>query len=424
MEWTADQSRALEALSSSNNVFITGGSGTGKSTLVRHFVQDLNAQGKEIAVLASTGTAAILLGGRTFHSFFGLGILEGGPDLTFDRATRHKGIVRRLKKTEVVLIDEISMIGAEEFQVAERIARKARANSAPWGGLQIVVVGDFSQLPPVMKRSPESNFFDQSPEENQRPWCFLTETWKDSEFEFVYMDEIVRSKDSDWNHILNEIRWARISKEAQSVLQSRVTPVGIEFQGTRLFARRAQVERLNHERLSMLDGEVREFNTIYMGQARKVDELKRNAPIPETLLLKKGALVMFRQNDPEYRWVNGTLGTVREFNSKGVRVELLNGKSYDIKPSPFNVLDAEGESVASASNYPLNLAWATTIHKAQGATLDRAHVDLRGVWEHGQSYVALSRVRSIQDLTIEGLGPRVFRVDEAVRDFYRNYIEE
>jgi ATP-dependent DNA helicase PIF1 len=147
--------------------------------------------------------------------------------------------------------------------------------------------------------------------------------------------------------------------------------------------------------------------------------LKRNAPIGETVTLKEGALVMFRQNDPELRYVNGTLGTISRLKDNEVQVELLNGRTIELKPATFSVLDAEGEIVATATNFPLNLAWACTIHKAQGATLDKAHVDLRGVWEHGQSYVALSRVRSLHDLTIEGYSPAGFKIDPSVRDFYR-----
>ena len=147
--------------------------------------------------------------------------------------------------------------------------------------------------------------------------------------------------------------------------------------------------------------------------------MKKNAPIPEVLLLKIGALVMFRQNDPDYRFVNGTLGTVKEMSDTQIKVELLSGSSVSVKPSTFSILDAEGEPLATATNFPLNLAWATTIHKSQGATLDRAHVDLTGVWEHGQSYVALSRVRSLDDLSIQGLSPGAFKVDPAVKDFYQ-----
>lgn len=405
MEWTKDQASAISVLKGPKNVFLTGGAGTGKSTVIRHFIQEELQSNKNAAVLASTGTAAILLGGRTFHSFFGLGIMEGGVEKVVERASRHQGIIQRLKKTDLILIDEVSMLGSAELTAADLIARKARKLNAPWGGLKVVMVGDFAQLPPVTQAS-------------ERPWCFHSAAWIQSDLENVVLSQIVRSQESDWNRILAEVRWADLSERAVEILMSRQQPVSVDFQGTRLFARRTQVEALNSERLRRLTGKPREYNTIYLGQATKVDELKRNAPIPEVLVLKEGALVMFRQNDPEYRYVNGTLGTVTELRDHEVSVELLNGRTIDLKPQAFSVMDADGEVVATATNFPLNLAWACTIHKAQGATLDRVHANLAGVWEHGQSYVALSRVRSVQDLTLEGLSPRVFLMDPVVRQFY------
>jgi ATP-dependent exoDNAse (exonuclease V) alpha subunit len=409
MEWTTDQARALEVLSGENNVFLTGGAGTGKSTVITDFIR----KQESVAVLASTGTAAILLGGRTLHSFFGLGIMEGGSDAVVERALKHRGIVQRLRKTKTVLIDEISMIGSTELQCAEKIARKARANSAPWGGLRIVAIGDFAQLPPVVRAIPGQG-------ETARPWCFSSEVWRNTLFDPVVLKEIVRSRDSDWNRVLGEIRWGELEERSYEVLKERVRPVGLHFEGTRLFARRNQVDSLNQDRLKMLPGEAREYPTVYMGNAQRLDEMKRNAPVPEVLWLKVGALVMFRQNDPEYRFVNGTLGKIVKLKDQEVEVELLSGKTIEMKPATFSMLDAEGQVLASATNFPLNLAWACTIHKAQGATLDRVHADLNGVWEHGQSYVALSRVRSSEDLSLSGLSPRSFRLDPEVLSFYRS----
>jgi len=409
MEWTEDQTRALKSLSGENNVFLTGGAGTGKSTVISEFIK----KQESVAVLASTGTAAILLGGRTLHSFFGLGIMEGGAEAVVERALKHRGIVQRLRKTKTVLIDEISMIGAPELQCAERIARRARANSAPWGGLRVVTIGDFAQLPPVVRMAPGQS-------EGGRPWCFSSEVWRETLFDPIVLKEIVRSRDSDWNRVLGELRWGEMEQNSYEVLKERVRPVALHFDGTRLFARRAQVDALNQDRLKMLPGSAREYPTIYIGNSQRLDDLKRNAPIPEVLLLKEGALVMFRQNDPDYRFVNGTLGKITKLKDQEVEVELLSGKTIEMKPATFSMLDAEGQVLASATNFPLNLAWACTIHKAQGATLDRVHADLKGVWEHGQSYVALSRVRSISDLTLEGLSPRSFHLDPEVMSFYRS----
>lgn len=428
INWTEDQKLATEKLNSTQNIFLTGGAGTGKSTVIQNYLREGLDGTKTVAVLASTGTAAILLGGRTFHSFFGLGIMEGGVENVVARATKHQGILQRLRKTDMVLLDEISMIGASEWMAAEKIARIARKrNAEPWGGLRMVAIGDFAQLPPIVKTPMYSansdpfsqDLFSQEVREPEKPWCFLTETWHKTEFDSVNLKEVVRSQDAYWNEILNELRWGNFTQRAKEILDERIKKVPLEFHGTRLFSRRAQVDRLNHERLHTLKGSVKEYNTVYVGHAQRIDELKRNAPVGEMLVLKEGALVMFRQNDPELKYVNETLGTIIRLKDDEVRVELLNGRTIDLKPTSFNVLDAEGNPAATATNFPLNLAWACTIHKAQGATLDKAHVDLRGVWEHGQSYVALSRVRSLDDLTLEGYTPNGFKIDPAVKDFYR-----
>jgi len=430
-KWTEDQTLAIEKLNSDRNIFLTGGAGTGKSTVIQNYLREGLDGSKSTAVLASTGTAAILLGGRTFHSFFGLGIMDGGVENVVARATKHQGILQRLRKTDLVLLDEISMIGASEWMAAEKIARVARKrNAEPWGGLRMVAIGDFAQLPPIVKAPPRpaqpdpysQDLFSQEIQIPEKPWCFLTETWHKTDFDTVNLKEVVRSQDADWNEILNELRWGSFTRRAKEVLDGRIQKVPLEFQGTRLFSRRVQVDRLNHERLHTLKGAIKEYNTVYVGHAQRIDELKRNAPVGEILVLKEGALVMFRQNDPELKYVNGTLGTVVRLKDDEIRIELLSGRTVDLKPTSFNVLDAEGEPAATATNFPLNLAWACTIHKAQGATLDKAHVDLRGVWEHGQSYVALSRVRSLDDLTLEGYSASGFKIDPAVQDFYRRMV--
>jgi ATP-dependent DNA helicase PIF1 len=406
VEWTNDQQAALECLGSSANVFLTGAAGTGKSTVLKE-ARKRNFDTSETAILASTGTAAILVGGRTFHSFFGLGILEGGFDATVARAVSHRGIAKRLTKARTVIIDEVSMLGAKELDAAEAIARKVRKVSAPWGGLRVVFVGDFAQLPPVTRQGEE------------RAWAFHSAAWRAAEVSVVDLKEVVRSNVAEWNKVLGAVRKGTLNAESDQQLRQLVRPVDVDFSGTRLFSRRHQVDTINQERLSRLGGKEHVFPTIYSGRAPKVDELKRNAPIPEILVLKERALVMFRNNHPDSTWVNGSLGHVQAISAKEIKVELLSGKVVEVEPVDFSVLDAEGSVAAVATNFPLSLSWACTIHKAQGATLDRAHVDLKGVWEHGQAYVALSRVRSPEALSLEGWSKNVVRIDPQVSQFYR-----
>lgn len=410
MDWTHDQQKAIEVLNRGTSCFITGGAGTGKSTVMRQWIRESTHDSdsrKKLAVLASTGTAALMMGGRTFHRFFGLGIMEGGKEAVIERALKSSSLKSRIKKTHTVLIDEISMIGAQEWETAEAIARKVLGKGIPWGGLRIIVVGDFAQLPPV-----------------QKPWVFQSPTWHETDLRILELKTIVRSEESSWAKVMSELRWGQLSKSSLEILESRVQSLEAAHSGTRLFTRKFAVESYNQEQLNHLPGTPSVYSTLYVGKANRIDEIKKQAPIPEELVLKEKALVMFRNNDPEMRWVNGTLGYVVKLPSPSaydegeIEIELLRGKRVKVEKANFGLLDAEGEVIASAKNYPLNLAWACTIHKAQGATLDQLHVDLSGTWEHGQAYVALSRVRKLEQLTLEAWNPRWIIVDPLVRQYY------
>ena len=172
VELSPEQANALDLLRSGENVFLTGGAGSGKSFLIRHYMKEVDSQ--ELPILASTGAAAVLLGGRTFHSFFGLGIMEGGPDATYERASKDNKLMARLRKVEGVIIDEISMIPGQALMIAEALSQKARESTLPWGGMRIIAVGDFAQLPPVTQTG-------------QRDWCFLSQVWKATGFQTVML---------------------------------------------------------------------------------------------------------------------------------------------------------------------------------------------------------------------------------------------
>jgi ATP-dependent DNA helicase PIF1 len=404
VKMTSCQSRAMDLLMGSSNVFITGVAGTGKTFLIQEFMR--SADPKKFPVLSSTGAAALLIGGRTFHSFFGLGILEGGPERTIERTAKNKKTLNRIKRADGVLIDEISMISGEAFQTAEAIARLARENDRPWGGLRIIAVGDFAQLPPV-SRNP-----------GMRDWAFNSPAWHACEFETGFLRTIVRTADQELTEILDYVRRGELSREVSSFLNGKVVDPSPDFEGTRLFPRRFSVEKFNLDKLSELPSKAVRSPTEYAGEKRYLDQLKRSAPIPEELVLKEGALIMIRQNDPIGRWANGTLGHVRGFGKEELTIELMSGREIRLEKAVFSLLDAEGKSVASAENYPVNLAYATTIHKSQGMTLDRVLIDLTRLWEPGQAYVALSRVRSGDGLFLTGWTPDSIRADDQVAAFY------
>ncbi len=397
---------ALQAIQSHQNIFITGAAGTGKSFLIQQYIANLDR--KVWPVLASTGAAAIRINGRTFHSFFGLGIMEGGYEATIEKALKDKRVARRLKKAKGIVIDEISMIPAPALRAAEEISRWARDSDLPWGGLQVISVGDFFQLPPVTLHG------------QRRDWAFLDPVWRNSEFRPVVLKEIIRSKDDEFLDVLGDIRLGEVTSRVKSFLDSKIMDPDDQVVGTRLFGRRVHTEKYNLSELSKLMGEAVVYETEYTGRDYGVRSLKKQAPVPEKLVLKRDAFVMIRQNDPQGRWVNGTLGNVRGLEKDKILIETLAGADIEIKKSSFDLLDADSKVIASCSNFPVNLAYATTIHKAQGATLDAAVIDLENLWEPGQAYVALSRLRSGEGLYVTGWSELSIHIDPQVRTFYES----
>ena len=404
------QKSALSILDSHENVFLTGVAGSGKSFLVRHFLAQKSSD--SFPVLASTGAAAILVGGRTFHSFFGLGIMQGGFEATVERALSNKKLQKRLKKTIAVIIDEVSMLSGTALRAAETICRKARGKQFPWGGIRVIAVGDFAQLPPV------------SAYNQPREWAFLDETWLKSDFRSAVLRTIVRTQDTEFQEILNFIRSGVVNERVTRFLNERKVSDFMDmdeaFEGTRLFPHRDTTEKFNLLKLSQLEGQAQSIPTVYSGNEKSIQDLKRNAPIPEILRLKEGALVMLRINDPKQRFVNGSLASIEKIEKDSLKIRLQAGNRIcDVETTSFSLLDAEGKEVASARNFPLNLAYATTIHKAQGMTLDALMVDLRNLWEPGQAYVALSRVKSANNVFVTDWNSNSIKMDPRVAEFYR-----
>ncbi len=409
---TPCQEKALDILQRQGNVFLTGAAGTGKSFLLDHYLRGKSSE--DFPIVASTGAAAVIVGGRTFHSFFGLGIMEGGLEATITRAMRSKKLMRRLQRACCVVIDEVSMLSGSTLGVAETIARMARNSSEPWGGLRIIAVGDFAQLPPIAADSAAKD------------WAFLHPVWQQSDFSPALLTTVMRTQDLSFLEILNFVREGVVNDRVRAFLDERTTGFSEEEEGTRLYPHRAQAEQYNLLRLQALPETVHTFRTEYIGDDRYVDSAKRVIPIPDTLLLKTGALIMMRKNDMsgEFRYVNGSLGHVRSFSEDALHVCLLSGEEIDVVKEKFSSLDGDGNEVVAAWNFPVTLAWATTIHKAQGASLDRMIVDLHRLWEPGQAYVALSRVRSGAGLRIERWSPESIRAERLVTSFYDGLSEQ
>lgn len=401
---SSEQAHALEMLNSGENVFLTGGAGSGKSFVIRHFMRDFDP--REVPILASTGAAAVLVGGRTFHSFFGLGIMDGGLEATLARASRDARLTARLRRVEGIVIDEVSMIPGEALMAAEQLARQARDSQLPWGGMRVIAVGDFAQLPPVAKYGRE------------RDWAFQNDVWRRTGFTSCVLTHNQRVHDRDFLDVLADVRAGRVTERVRDYLSDRTRVHDEDHPAPRLFPRRAQSESYNQRRLDEIPEDEEKIDSIYFGTEKHAEILMKSAPVAPELRLKIGCHVLFLQNDPQKRWINGTRGEVRQIFPDKVVVRKHGGREVSVEKASFALQDAEGNVVASVIQFPLALAYATTIHKSQGATLDELWCDLSALWEPGQAYVALSRLREGSGLHLLKWTPRSIITDPRVMGFY------
>jgi ATP-dependent DNA helicase PIF1 len=394
----SEESRFLAHAHGGRNLFLTGMAGTGKSTLLKRFITETL---KKVDVTAPTGVAALNVGGMTLHRFCGmmLGPQEGQTnegyyeELVRDpRPSVHAGF-RRVRNCEVLVIDEISMLPGRQLDFVEYLFRRLRGRDEPFGGAQVIVTGDFLQLPPVRRN--EVSAYD---------WAFMSPAWARAEFKSVIFDTVRRQDEPEFVRALGNFRRGRIWGEDARLLQARIRnfpPASL----TRLFTHNVQVDRWNDFQLEELPGEMSVLDAEQTGPQLQREFLCKNLPTPARLRLKPGALVMFTvnrnergQREPVY--VNGQLATVTSVEGQGasakVSVKCHNGR--EIIVDSFTWRHGQDEDAATFTQSPLRLAYAMTIHKSQGLTLDAAYLDIRAAREPGQAYVAVSRVRSLAGL--------------------------
>lgn len=408
MEFTPSQSKALEALHSKENLFITGAAGTGKSFIISYY---RNHFFPNIPVVSSTGAAAVLVNGRTFHSFFGLGLLNESSEILLARIQTNYFLVNRIKKLSAIIIDEISMLPGRALDMANLICKTIKKNDLPFGGIRIICSGDFYQLPPV------------SNNKNKVDWAFNSFTWKECNFKIITLKEFMRTQDETYLKFLSKIRDGICSKEETNFMDQFILKPDEDFIATRLFARKLPVFDYNQKELENLSGEMITLKTEFYGTFEDVERLKRNLPIDPEINLKEKAFVMIRINDNSklQEYVNGTLGHVISVSLNEIVIQTLKGKVIELGKHTFQLKDGDGEILASATNFPLSLAYAVTIHKSQGATLDRAVIDLYNLWDSGQAYTALSRLSGLEGLRITKYNTRSVFVDEDVVNFYKKH---
>ena len=391
---------------SGENIFLTGAAGSGKTFTLNQFIKLAKNSGKKVSVTATTGLAATHLGGNTIHAWSGIGIYDYLSRKFLEKFPKTRAEI--IKNTDILVIDEISMLHDFRLDMVEEICRTIRQNDKPFGGIQVILCGDFFQLPPINRAGGRTGGF-----------AIHSNAWKLAEFTVCYLEENHRQKNDELSEILNALRADDLRrKHAQSLLDRIDIEPNFESDDfsknlTELHTTNIDVDKINEQKLTELEGEEFHFAQTTTGAKNYVETLQKSVLTPELLRLKKGALVMAVKNAQNRQYVNGSIGEVIDFErlTDYPIVQFRNGKIITMVPETWEMRDGEKKR-ASIMQIPLRLAYAITVHKSQGMTLDAARIDLRKAFSEGMGYVALSRVRSLDKLYLLGINRTALMVSE------------
>ena len=418
--------RALHLMENTDrNLFITGRAGTGKSTLLSYFRANTR---KRVVVLAPTGVAALNVGGQTIHHFFGF-----KPDTAPDKVSQiwvDPEAIELYQSLEAIVIDEISMVRADLLDCVDRFLRlNGPEKDQPFGGVQMIFIGDLYQLPPVVTSKEKRAFSSLYP----TPYFYSAKAFDSLDMEFVELEKVYRQHDPRFIDLLNAIRNNSVTEEQLELLNQRCQP---DFEPSpedfyvHLTTTNELAEKVNQRQLAKLKGKLHIFTGHIKGRFGE-----EYLPTPVDLPVKAGAQIMMVNNDPEGRWVNGSLGRVTDIlQSRGgepvVLAELADGGEVEITPHTWEIFrfyaedgELNSEVIGKFTQYPFMLAWAVTIHKSQGKTFDRVIIDIgRGTFAHGQVYVALSRCTTLEGIILKKpIRKKHVWTDYQVRDFLTKY---
>ena len=403
------QREALDILKLGHNVYLTGAAGSGKTYVLNSFIKHLRDHQINVGVTASTGIAATHLNGMTIHSWAGIGILDELTPEDMDRLLGKSQLKKRMRETRVLIIDEVSMLHGKRLDMVDTVCRAFRDPEKPFGGLQVVLCGDLFQLPPVSRGQQASDF------------VFESQAWKTMNLKICYLSEQHRQDDTQLLNILGAIRTSQVEEDHFMELQERFRNPPVDLPITRLFTHNAAVDEMNDHRLANLDSKQQTYHMDGRGSRQLVEGLMASCLAPQTLRLKVGAEVMFVANHQGGLFANGTLGRVVDFNGDNEPVVETATRTIHVTPYSWKLMDGE-KTRAEVTQLPLRLAWAITVHKSQGMSLDAAQVDLEKSFEPGMGYVALSRVRSLDGLFIKGMNntammvhPLISQLDKKLR---------
>lgn len=399
----------MEILKMGYSVYLTGQPGSGKTFLLNQYIDFLKKHNVSVGVTASTGIAATHINGITIHSWSGIGIKDELTKEDLKQILKKRRLKKRFRNTKVLIIDEVSMLHAHRLDMVNQVTKAFKANNfQPFGGMQVVLCGDFFQLPPVSKYgSPPPHFISRS-----RVWngmdlrvCYLTEQWRQTDREYL--------------EVLSDIRGNTVNGRTISLLQKRYqAKIAGRVKPTKLYTHNVDVNIENERELAKIQAKPHRFIMESWGPKSLTDLLKRNCLAPEELVLKLNAPVLFVKNNFNKGYVNGTLGKVVDFVREGPVIETTDGEQIVVTPEYWTI-EEDGEVKAKVVQLPLRLAWAITVHKSQGMNLDAAEINLSKCFEPGMGYVALSRVRSLSGVRLTGLNSMALQIQKDVLDIDR-----
>ncbi|MEA2112831.1 MAG: AAA family ATPase [Patescibacteria group bacterium] len=396
------QKEALEILRMGKNVFLTGPAGSGKTYVLNKYIDFLKEKKIPVGVTASTGIASTHLNGTTIHSWSGLGIKDSLSDSEIDKLLDKSYLKKKFKYVQVLVIDEISMLHSAQLDSIDRICKAFTKNFEPFGGLQVVLCGDFFQLPPINKDQLEVSF------------AYKSDIWQNMDLQICYLNEQYRQKlEDNLVQVLNDIRQNEISEKTQTYLKERQLVKPKKIIPTKLYTHNREVDNLNFQELDKISGFPKVYQMKSTGTKKIAESLRKSCLAMEELRLKKNAVVMFVKNNFEAGYVNGTLGVVIGFDGNLPIVRTYGGKKIIVDNETWHI-EEDGVIKAKITQIPLRLAWAITIHKSQGMSLDAAEIDLSRSFVAGMGYVALSRIRSLDGLYLKGINNTALQVDENV----------
>ena len=404
------QIEALNILKMGHNVFLTGAAGAGKTYVLNQYIAWLKEHSVPVAITASTGIAATHIGGSTLHSFAGLEIYDELNDKLLDKILQKATVHRRIDRASVLIIDEVSMLRSTVLDAVNTVCQRIKRNPKPFGGLQVVFCGDFFQLPPVIVGR----------ELLVTDYAFSARSWSGTKPVICYITENHRQEGNSLNTILNNIRSGELDYDLLETLNETLHRDFTDVNHVKLYSHNADVDSINQRNYNDIEStDEHEYIMTGMGSKSLIEKLKTSCLSPETLKLKVGTKVMFTRNDKFSKYNNGSIGEITGFRDDSLETPIVllnNGKEIEVVSDSWRI-EEDGKMLAQISQLPLRYAWAITIHKSQGMTLDAAEIDLSKSFGFALGYVALSRVRDVEGIKLLGANPNAFAIHPHIHKF-------